>query len=241
MALYTRSNRRLARKSRQNFLASIIIIVILVFITINWILPGVINGIGFIRNFNQKLKPTPASVADNPSLAPPVLSIPFEATNTAQIDISGYTAADTKINLYIDDELRSTEKAGDDGSFDFSNVTLTLGTNNIYAKAVDDKNRLSLPSKTFSVIYNNQKPNLTVDLPQDNQFINGGDKKVQVSGKTDPGDEILINGNQVVVNSDGSFSTTIDLSDGDNTVDIRAFDKATNSTEIQRKVTYKAS
>lgn len=237
MAYQTRSTRRLARKTRYNFIATIVIILVLLYVTFTWVLPFLINGVGFFKNFGHKAAPV-QSAAENPTLAPPILSIPFEATNTAQINISGYATADSKVNLYIDDDLKSTEKAGEDGSFTFENVSLSLGTNNISAKTVDDKNSLSLPSKTFTVTYDNQKPDLTVDSPEDNKNIQGGDKKVQVSGKTEAGAEVLVNGSQVVVGSDGSFFTTIDINEGDNTVDIQATDAAGNTTDIQRKVTY---
>ncbi len=238
MSYHARSTRRMYRKSRYNFLATIIIILVLLFVTLNWILPGLINGVGFVKSFGQKPQHKPVSAAENPSLAPPVLSIPFEATNTAQINISGYATADSKVNLYLDDAVKDSVKASDDGSFNFSNVSLSLGTNNIYAKSVDDKGKESLASKLLTVVYDNEKPHLTIDSPEDNKKIQGGDKKVQVSGKTDPGAEVMVNNSQVILGSDGKFSTNLDINEGDNTVDIKAIDTATNSTEIQRKVTF---
>ncbi len=238
MSYRTRSARRMVRKTRHNLLATIIIILVLLFITINWILPGLINGIGFIKGSIQHPQTAKNLSLENPSLAPPVLNIPFEATNTAQIDISGYANPGSKVNLYLDDSLKQSSDVSDDGSFVFSKVTLSLGTNNIYAKTVDEKAKESLPSKPFKIIYDNEKPSLNVSEPEDGKKIQGGDKKIKVSGKTEAGTQVFINDSQVIVDKDGNFSIDLAINEGDTTITIKSVDAATNTNEVQRKVTY---
>ncbi len=238
MSYRTRSAKRMARKTRHNLLATIIIILVLLFITINWILPGLINGVGFIKNFVRHPQTQKNLQSENPSLAPPILNISFEATNTAQINIAGYASPGSKVNLYLDDSLKQSADVTGDGSFIFSKVALNLGTNNIYAKAMDDKDKESLPSKMFRIIYDNEKPSLMVNEPEDNKKIQGGDKKVKVSGKTEPGAHVFINDSQVIVDKDGNFSTDLAINEGDNIINIKSVDAATNTNEVQRKVTY---
>lgn len=234
-----RAARRLARKSKNRFIITIIIVIILIYATITWVLPTFIGSVGFITNIIKPAQKPVIQSSQNAALAPPILSIPFEATNASQIDIKGYGTPDSKVKLYIDDESQQTVDVDSDGSFTFQNVSLNLGTNNIYAKTIDDQNKESLPSKTIKLLFDNQKPPLSINEPEDNKQIQGGDKKVKVAGKTDPGVKIFVNGTQAVVDNDGNFSIDQPLNEGDNTITVKAVDIASNSTEIQRKVTYK--
>lgn len=232
--------RKLKSRSGKNLLATLIISVLLLFVSFNWILPAFIDGITQVRNiFKSPTDKSTASIADNPTLAPPVFIIPYEATNSAQIDIKGYATANSKVNLYLDDELIDTADVTSDGSFIFKNVSLNLGTNNIYGKTVDDQNKESLASKTIQIIFDNSKPKLQVNEPEDGKVIQGGDKKIKVAGKTDPEIKVYINDSQAIVDKDGNFSSDQPLNEGDNNLNIKAVDFAGNGTEITRKVTYK--
>lgn len=233
-----RSFKRAQNKSRQNFAVSLIIIIALLYITFVWILPNLIGGLGFIKNLTQPNKKV-VNLETQTTLAPPVLNIPYEATNTAQINISGYANPGVKVELFMDDEKKDTVDTALDGSFDIKNISLSLGTNNIYAKTIDDAGKESLPSKNIKIIYDNEKPALSISEPEDNKTINGGDKKVKISGKTEPGARVYINSTQVIVDKEGNFSQTLDLSEGDNDFNIKAFDQALNTTETTRKVIYK--
>lgn len=233
-----RQIKRLSRKSKWNFIISLVIIGILIYSTLIWILPNFIGGISFITN---KIKPPQIKIVEQPqnsSLAPPILSIPFEATNTAQINITGYGTPGSKVKLFIDDEEKDTTDVSEDGSFSFKDISLNLGRNNIYGKTVDEENKESLASKTLQLNYINDKPNLTVSEPEDNKKIQGGDRKIKVAGKTDPGIKIYISGSQVIISNNGNFSADQPLTDGDNDILIKAEDAAGNTTEIQRRVNY---
>ncbi|MCL4366089.1 hypothetical protein M1437_02580 [Patescibacteria group bacterium] len=240
MSRYTsrRSAKRYAAKSRRNFIITLVIVGVLFYSTINWILPSFIGGISVVKDTIKPSKKIVSPSQQNAALAPPVLSIPYEATNSSQIDIKGFGTADSKVAIYIDDELKQKTDVTSDGSFNFKEIALNLGTNNIYGKTIDDNDKESLPSKTIKLIYNNEKPPLDISEPEDDKKIQGGNKKVKVSGKTDPQIKVFINGNQVIVNKDGDFSVDQSLNDGDNIIIIKAVDISSNTTEIQRKVNY---
>lgn len=233
-----RAVKRLQKKNKQNFIATLVIIIILLYGTFFWVLPFVISSIGTIKNksnpTNKTINPT-----DQATLAPPVLNIPFEATNTAQINISGYSSPNSKVELFIDDEKKQTVDTDSGGNFHINDVDLSLGINNIYGKTVDDSGKESLPSKTMILTYDNNKPLLKIYEPEDNKQIQGGDKKVKVSGKTDSGTQVFINGNQTIVDKDGNFSSTMEINEGDNNFDIKAVNLASNISESSRKVSYK--
>lgn len=233
-----RTTRRLAQKSKRNFIITLVIVGVLLYSTITWVLPTFIGSIAFVKNITNPPKETSQPVSENSNLAPPVLNIPYEATNTAQINIGGYGTADSKVRLYIDDKQISETKISEDGSFAFENVDLAIGTNNIYGITLDSNNKESLPSKTIKLYYSSEKPSLSISEPEDNKTIQGGDKKVKVAGKTDPDVKVFINGTQVIVNGDGNFSTEIPLNEGDNQLTISAQDRAMSKTEQQRKVIF---
>lgn len=239
MAYKTRSSRHLVRRARRKLLSSIIIILFLLFATFHWILPNLIGGVGVVKNVLTPVKQTDNPTTISETLAPPVLFVPFEATNSAKIDIKGYATAGSKVKIYLEDVLVDTASVGADGNLVSKNVPLALGRNNIYGKTIDDKGTESLPSKTIVVVYDNEKPALTLTDPTDGKIITGGDKKVLVAGKTDPDIPVIVNDSRVITASDGKFSTTLNINEGDNQITIRAVDKAANSTEITRSVTYK--
>lgn len=236
------SSRRAEAKARNRLIATVLIVFFLAYAFLAWILPTVIGGLSVLNRFKSASAPQ-KPVSESATLAPPVLNIPYEATNTAVITVKGYSLPKTSVEIYVDNDLKNTITANDDGSFTADDIPLTLGSNNISGKTVDDKGSKSFSSKPIQITYSNEKPKLDLNQPQDNQTITGGDKKVTVSGATDQteGLTVTINGLRVIVGSDGNFSQTIDISDGDNTITVIAADTAGNFTQVTRKVTYKAS
>ncbi len=233
-----RAAKKLARKSKQSFFITLFLIALLSYATIKWLLPSLVNGVGFVKN-KVSSQPKPVSnTIENSQLAPPILNIPFEATSTAQINIKGYGSPNSKVAIFLDDEKKDTVDVSGDGSFELKNVSLGLGINNIYGKSVDDKDKESLPSKTFQVIYDNEKPKLELSEPEDGKKIQGGDKKIKISGTSEIGVKIFINDSQIIIDKDGKFSSEQPLNDGDNNFNIKAIDEAANTTEISRKITY---
>lgn len=235
------SARRQSRKSKNKFIITLILSVVLLYASVTWILPTLIGGLSFVNKF----KPTPTKetpISENATLAPPVLNIPYEATNSASIRIKGYTLPGASVEIYLDDELKTTTKASGDGSFMTDLVELNIGTNNISGKTIDEKNNKSLLSKPIKIIYDNEKPKLELTSPQDNQTLSG-DKKVTVLGSTDPDNDIsiTINGTRAIVNSEGNFSQTIDINDGENNIVVISLDPAGNTTQTSRKVIYSPS
>jgi hypothetical protein len=232
-------SRRAERKSKKNFFLTLIICAFLIFILFAWFIPTFISSLSLLNRFKEPTKIS-KSISDNAFLAPPVLNIPYEATNTATILVRGYTTPDTTVEIYLDNQLESTTKSVFDGSFISDQVNLNLGSNSISGKTVDASGNKSYGSKPIVITYSNEKPILDVTEPQDNLVITGGDKKVTVSGKTNSDKEIAItiNGNRAIVNSDGNFSQTVQINEGDNDIVIQATDKAGNVTEVTKKVKY---
>lgn len=230
------SSRKASKGGKSKLFLTIIIIAGIAYFSISWLIPNLIGGLSFINRSAPPKQPVKKEVF----LSPPVLNIPFEATNSATINIKGYSLPEAIIEIYVDDEIKSTIKSAADGSFVSEDISLNLGTNNIYGKTVDPEGNKSLASKTIQVIFSNEKPQLEISQPEDNKAIQGGDKKVTVSGTTNSEKDITItiNGTRVIVDSAGKFSKSIPLNDGDNQIIIVATDTSGNSTQLTRKVTY---
>ncbi|MDO8429658.1 MAG: hypothetical protein Q7S88_03445 [Candidatus Daviesbacteria bacterium] len=232
------SIRKSERKSRNKLVLTIIILGTLFYASVFWLLPFLIGSLTF---FNNSTDNTPTlSISENTTLAPPVLNIPFESTNSAKISVQGYALALSEVEIYLDDIIQDTVKTREDGTFKSSEIELNLGTNNLYGKTIDEKGIKSLPSKTIKVIFDNEKPKLELTEPEEGRTITGGDKKVKVSGKVAFEEQITvtINNSRIIVNSESNFSQIVELSDGENEIVIEAKDLAGNITRLSRKVIY---
>lgn len=234
-----RSLRRREQKTKNILVRNIILGLVVLYVVFAWGIPALVGGLSVFNKFKKVDQNTP--VTQDETIAPPVLNIPYEATNTATIRISGYASPKDKVKIYLDDDLKTTAPVDDNGSFTSDPISLALGTNNIYGKTQDDNNHESLPSKNIRLLYSSDKPKLEISSPDDNSQIKGGDKKVTVSGVTDPNNNITVNDTVAVVDSSGNFSTAISINDGDNNIVVTATNSFGNSTQVSRKVTYSAS
>ncbi len=231
-----RSLRRSENQAKNRLFLNLLLSGGLIVVFLIWGLPTIVGGLSLLNKI--KSPPSSNSSLEDPAIAPPVLNIPFEATNSASIRINGYSSTGSKVEIFFDDELKDTVQTSDDGKFTTNELTLSLGKNNIYGKTVNSDGKKSLSSKTIVLTYSNQKPKLEISSPPDNQQIKGGDKKIVASGKTDPLNSISINGTTAIVNNAGNFSATISIHEGDNTITITVTDQFGNTNQVERKVNY---
>lgn len=228
-----RSLRKFEHKTKRKIIFTVVISIILVYLTFTIAIPYLIGTLTIFQK-----KPTQKVESYDDKLAPPILNIPFDATNSASIDIDGYAATDTQVELYVNDIAVQKTFTDGTGSFGFNAISLQTGRNYIYGKTISD-NKTSLPSKGIKLDYSNEKPNLEVYEPTENKTQSGGDKKVKITGKTDElNTTVTVNDKQIYVNSEGKFSDERDLSEGDNQINIIATNQYGNSSVITRKVTF---
>lgn len=238
----SRLARNQTKKGKRKFLLSLIFASLLLYATAVWILPNFVGGLTIVSDlFRADKVKGQVNTADNAFFAPPVLTIPYEATSSSEIKIPGYAAPSSKVKIYLDDSLVTETDVNSDGSFITEGIKLNYGLNNIYGKTADDKNNESLPSKTIQVTFDNDKPFLEIYEPEDNKTITGGDKKITIRGKTEKEADIYINSQKIIVDSEGNFMTIKELNDGENLLTIKSQDLAGNSTEFLKKVTYNPS
>lgn len=228
-----RSLRRTENRNKAKLIWSVIISLFLLYVLFQWVIPLFIGQLSIFSKTSPK-----KVVKEEISLSPPVLNIPYEATNTATITIKGFSSPLSKVKIYLDNSLVSEINSEADGAFTSNPISLFEGVNNLHGKTTDDQGNESTPSKRIQVSYSNEKPDLEISEPEDNKEIKGGDKKVVVRGKTDPENEVTINGFRVILASDGSFSTEVGLSEGDNVINFTAKNEVGNFNSIEKRVKY---
>jgi len=120
---------------------------------------------------------------------------------------------------------------GTGGSFGYY-LTLADGTHEISVVAEDMAGNTVTVKRT--VIVDTKVPVITVSAPTDGAYLTN--ETAVVSGMTEPGATLKINGDTVSVSTSGSFSTSVTLTEGVNTITFVAVDIANNTYSTAVKV-----
>lgn len=170
-------------------------------------------------------------------LRPPILDDLPQATNSAKLKISGFADEAKSVDVYLGEDKAGETKVSD-SRFSFEELTLRKGTNEISARSVFEDGKTSDVSSKTQVVFDNEEPSLTVEGPSDGQTF-FGENRIKVSGKTDSDAQVTANGFLAVVMADGKFEVIISLSEGENTIEIKATDLAGNTKVEKRKVNFR--
>ena len=149
---------------------------------------------------------------------------------SVKIDGSAITSGITKTAITNGYSVTVTPSTLSDGSH---TVTINCADN--------DGNSATEKSTTFTV--DTVPPVLNVTSPDAGLITNKS--TVVVAGTTNDATSspvtLTVNGNKVSVGSNGSFSTTVTLSEGENTITIKAVDQAGKVSRVTRTVTLDSS
>lgn len=127
------------------------------------------------------------------------------------------------------------------GGYEFSYTPTTALSDGEHTIAINakDNDGNSAVQKTVTFTVDTVAPVLTINSPADNSITNS--TSCVVSGITNDATSspvtVKINGSSVTVNADGSFSKSITLTEGSNTITVVATDAAGKSTTVTRTVT----
>ena len=171
------------------------------------------------------------------ALLPPTLDPIVTATNSAKINVSGYSISDAAIIVVVNGEESTKIPTDKDGKFNSNEISLKEGENKINAFVVR-KDQESSPSATFIVIYKKSNPKIEISSPENGARIRQDNRDITISGTTDPGNRMTINDRLVIVQNDGSFNFKVTLTDGDNAIQLQAIDEAGNITGQELKVNF---
>jgi bacillopeptidase F len=169
----------------------------------------------------------------------PVLSAPPIATPSGQITLTGYGEAKSEVVLVVNASEQSRKQIGDDGQFSVD-ITLQDGSNTISTYAIDENENESEPSRTITVVMDNQPPKLDISEPQDGQQIElRKNQQISVKGQTDPQTDVYVNDRLAFTQADGTFRSNFQLAEGENILTFRAVDQAGNTSEKVIKVNFR--
>lgn len=172
----------------------------------------------------------PIAREDNIPPAPPRINDLPEATNKFTIDLKGTTEGGAVVVIDFNGKTEEV-LAGAGGEFS-TQLNLLDGKNELVLTARDSAGNLSQPTQTYEIIYDNEEPDLSVTSPLDGaEFFGASQRQVTIQGSTEVGINLTINDKLVSLNDKGEFSYTTTLSDGENVFNIKASDKAENTTE----------
>ena len=161
--------------------------------------------------------------------APPQIRMAYEATNSAQIDILGYSEPGAIVYLTDNGESVGNVVTTENGSFSFSDTALTSGDNAFTAIAVDQAGNKSQTSEEETVYFSNKAPDLTVGVGTP------AEGKVEIKGATN-GTRLVVNDRLVILGAGGKFQTLISVPSGESTLVFVATDRAGNQTKKEVKI-----
>lgn len=166
---------------------------------------------------------------DSQILSAPTLDALPEATPSAKIRVTGFTLADTAVEILVNGQVKA-EILSTDGKFDLP-VELSDGVNTIAAQSKNSQGHKSPLSPSQQVIRDSEPPTLSITSPADKSATQGDSQKIiDIIGQTEPDATLQINGHRGLVAADGKFSFRFQQNEGDNLITITTSDPAGNQT-----------
>lgn len=223
----SRLERVRSRKAGKQGVVYLLLAVGLVVGMIIWGLPGIarlaslfVNKDGGSEN-EFELKPTPPVFADIP-----------EATYSARVKISGYAQPGIEVALYMNGAELGRKLTTDSGRFEFDQVTITEGENQIYGYSLTKGELRSEQSKQYLVRLDTVKPNLVIESPKEGEVFRGQTQRIAnfTGTVSEEGSKVYIGERMAIVQSEGKFSVAYQLVEGDQEIQMRAIDKAGNES-----------
>jgi hypothetical protein len=171
-----------------------------------------------------------------PPLAPRLI-IPYEATNSSQIKISGFAEPMVTVELFKGEISIGKTEVTAEGDFIFNNISLDEGDNGFNAVASTPDVGSGDGSKTINVIYDKTPPKLELTNPSE-ESLSVDSSDFDIIGLTDVGASVSINSRIAPLDNDGKFKLKWQLNTGKNELEIISTDLAGNQTKKKISITY---
>ncbi len=157
-----------------------------------------------------------------------------QATSSAERVLSGTTENVDELIVFINGARIQSERVSD-GDFELITDGLSKGKNEIILQGKNTALGRIKKADVIVVDYLSEKPQLEISSPQPDSTT--FENAVDVVGATnDPANTVRVNGQPVVANAKGSFSHSLRLQTGDNTVTVIAVNEAGLETKVEFKI-----
>lgn len=235
MAEFKRS--RLARRNDETVTKKT---VFMGFLTIFFIVLVILFGLPLLVKFSVFLGNTKKVDSSDEKLVPPLaprLVIPYEATNSANISVSGFTEVGVEVELFKNEVSVGKTQVTENGDFVFKNISLDDGDNSFSAIATSKKAGSSDGSVPIVVSFDNKAPDLKITNPSESELtVDYAD--FDIIGESEKGSSVTINGKVAVVDDDGKFKLKFQLNTGKNELEVISRDVAGNELKKKISITY---
>lgn len=221
----SRLERVRSRKAGKQGVTYLVIAILLIIATIAWGLPAIAKLTGvLIKTDNIPLE------ADEQRPTPPIFSDIPQSTYSAQVKIAGFAQPGLDVILFINGAELDRKLVAESGTFNFDKVLLTEGDNTAYAYTSTPHDLRSEQSKTYVISVDTTKPSVTIDSPKDGEVFRGQAQRFAnfVGSVSEPGSKVYFGEQRAMVTSDGKFTLTTQLIEGDQDIQVKGVDKAGN-------------
>jgi len=235
MAEFKRS--RLARRNEETVTKKT---VFMGFLTILVIILVILFGLPLLVKFSVFLGNTKKNDSLEEKAVPPLaprLILPYEATNSANISINGFSESGVEVELYKNEISIGKTQVTENGDFVFKDITLEEGDNSFSAIANSKNAGSSDGSIPMLISYDNKIPELKLTNPTEKELtVDYAD--FDIIGETEKGVNVTINGKLAVVDDSGKFKLKMQLNMGKNELEVVARDIAGNESKSKVTITY---
>lgn len=233
-----RVNSRLAKHEQKKAMRQTMIYlgssVILIFVFIFVIMPG------FLR-FVASMGGAALTDLNNDTIPPqiPFIAAPPQATSSSNIAISGYGEPDSEVIFVLNGSETGRKTIDTEGNFDIE-LSLNEGENTITAYSIDANKNESDVGRTYTVIMDDTPPLIEVTEPKpDQSFELRANQQLSIKGKTEANARVMVNGRLAYADGEGNFSSSYQMSEGDNKITIEAEDAAGNKSKTELTVKFR--
>lgn len=172
-----------------------------------------------------------------PPQVPIINSLP-EATAESLVTLEGFGEPASQVAIVLNGEELDKVVVDEQGSWSYS-LGLEEGENLIVAYGIDEAENES-NTKEIKIILDTELPALTFeDLENGKEIAGRSNQNLSIRGETEPNSDLTLNDKNVYVKSDGTFSTSYYLNDGENTLKFIVTDQAGNQAEREVKVNFR--
>jgi len=231
-------SRRASVQEKKNIRKSILYLVL----TIVAIVVLVLYGIPFIArtaSFVSNLKKSNSPIEKEDTIPPavPQIQTPPEYTNQNPVEIKGVTEPGVTVFVTANDQKEEIV-ATKEGLFSYS-FNLKKGENTISFTAKDSAGNQSQETKSYTITYDNEPPEITLKSPADgSSFYGSKQQQITIDGVVKDAETLKINDRIVIIEDDGSFSYPVTLQEGANNFEVTAEDKAGNKAVARLTVDF---
>lgn len=213
-----------------------VVLVLVIIVFFFWGIPIFIRLAEFL-NLLRGNSNTPSSGDVIPPFTPRLESPPI-ATNSAKLPLVGSAEAGSTIELFLNGELKKKLLVGQDARFTIEDFNLGKGENRIEIRSTDQAGNTSPLSSPLTITLDTEAPPLVVSEPKGGTIFSGGNRDIKISGSSEAGATVTVNGFLAIVDSDSKFSYSYSLASGENVLEISAKDAAGNTSQQKISVVY---